>query len=204
MCYVRDELEKGVTWQETGRLPVLLSWWLLPFYPCQTEPSKGRLLLPLEDLCLALRSFCVQDRTGQRTNSASTQPAAETHTQEMPERSQELAYRMGQTYSQASARITACLTRLRGSWSGNPALSFFSAGLHSCTMLCCTQQNPVAQQVILCCLSFFSLEYYFSNGKLVSRLRIASAMRNLVTSLPILLKKHLPPHCSRNESICWT
>jgi len=43
----------------------------------------------------------VQDGTGRKTNPATTQPAAGIH-QEMPERSQELAYRTGQTYNQAS------------------------------------------------------------------------------------------------------
>lgn len=152
-----DKLEKGVTWQEMGKLAVLLTWLLLLFCPCQTEPSKvERLLPPLEELCLALRSFCLQDRTGRRTNSASTQSVAETHTRETTERSQELAYRVGQTYSQTSAHITPCLTHSRAGWNGNPALySSSSPGLHCCIALCCTKQNAATHNSILLFVFFF-------------------------------------------------
>lgn len=160
----------------------------------------------------------MQDRTGRRTNSASTQPAAETYAQEMPERSQEVAYRMWQTYSQASACITSCLIHLRGGESGNPALSSSSPRLHSCITLCCTQQNAAAQQVIVFCLSFFFLEHYFPTGKLVTGLHVAdaSAMRSPVTSLLIPLKKkiiflltvegsgtHLPNIVKDAKCYCW-
>lgn len=54
-----------------------------------SEPSKGRLFLPFEELSLALRRLCVQDSTGWSTKSA---PHSRKYIQRRPGRSQ-------QTYS---------------------------------------------------------------------------------------------------------
>lgn len=122
-----DELEKGVTWQETGKLPALLSSLLLLLLgPCQNHlkadyPSPSRNWAWL----------CVQDGTGCSPESATPSLQHKIHPGDAKE----------------SLRThPILLDSLRERLQRESALSSSSPRLHPGITLCCTQQNAAANK----------------------------------------------------------
>lgn len=100
-----------------------------------SEPSKGRLFLPFEELILALRSLCVQDSRGWSTKSAPRSLQQKIHPGDAG------------ADPQLSLRThPILLDSLQGRLQREPALSSSSPRLRPGTTLCCTQQNAAANK----------------------------------------------------------
>lgn len=125
-----------------------------------SEPSKSRLILPLEELSLALRSLCVQGSTGWSTKSAA---------ENAPRRCQGGAIQLSlRTHPILPDSLQERLQR-------ESSLSPSSPRLHPGPTLCCTQKNAAANKQHFHTGLFFKLfllKCRFSAGKLVTRLFI--------------------------------